>query len=1470
MGRRNRSRSRGRRSSRSSEDSSRDRRRRSRYTRRVSRERSPRSHCSRDRLSRSRTRIRSRDCVKQSRKQRDSHSRWRDYSDEFSPAPGRRDDHAGRSERRSPRDVCTPPPVLPPSWNDRESWITMLSRLEALERHSREPTTTAQGTEQIVEAIQSLKSVSTNSYYVSNFDPSIHDVDSWFAEVDRARLANKWDNRETLSRIGHCLKGDAKSWLNDWVSNDRTWTNFKLDFKTLCVKKIDSAGILFEVMSTNSDKYQTYAEYARKSLLRLRIVQGLSDQLVTDIVLRGVTDPQVKAAATNANLKSADLVNYLSTFVKSSKGLAANTGVDRRVGHDKTGGGYRSRGFKKSVHTKGVGRCYRCGDSGHKLTMCPKRSKPGTSSMLAPPEKETSLGLAVCAYCQKPGHDIKTCFAKQRTDQQRSKKTVNFCSAPLRKRNDIVVGIIQGVPIDILIDSGAIGVSLISSSVVNHFSCARKPTNCQIKGVGDAMVHINSYVTVTIELEGISLQADLLIVPSECMNAPVIIGTDVLNRDGITYIRTKDTQRIVRDKNSSIVSNVELNAQTVINTSLINDNLRKLKLILNEYSDHMISGTATSTVTTGCMRIQLDSNAPINYRPYKMSYDEKLRVRDIIKDLISKGIIRESVSPYSSPVLLVKKKDGSDRMCVDFRALNKVTVKDRYPLPLIDDLIDRLGKCKYFTSLDMATGFHQIRLHDESVPLTGFVTTEGHYEYLKMPYGLANAPIVYQRIISTTLRDFITSGKVLVYIDDCLTLSDTIDEGLQILKEVLATLTGAGFSINLKKCSFLCTEIEYLGRVISNGEVRPAPSKVTALVNSSPPRNVKQVRQFLGLAGYFRRYISDYSIKTACIARLTRKDVQFSWGSEQESARQKIISTLTNAPVLAIFDPNLPVEVHTDASSLGYGAILLQIHEGSIKRVVAYYSQVTKGAESKYHSYELETLAVVKALRHFRHYLVGKHFTVVTDCNALKATQNKKDLLPRVARWWVYMQDFNFTISYRKGTMLPHVDYLSRNPVNNITRPRNWAQIAQAGDEETKNMIQALERGELDSSRYVIKNDVLYYRYSHVGEDLRLLCYIPKGQRLSLLRIFHDEHSHIGVDKTLDLILRHFWFPGLRAFVKKYIGHCITCIAHKRVPRAPLQPISSWPKPDVPFHTLHLDALGPLPASNGYKHIMLAVDAFTKYCLLMPIRCQDLDELKRVCQTVISLFGTPQLMVSDRGRMFESTGFRSWMQALGVELHYITPEMHRSNGQVERYIRTVLNMLRIEVNYKKNQWADELWQLQLILNVTKQKTTQTSALNLLVGHENATPAIRALVRDVAQDSPAASREARREITRQRTAERLTSNQEAMDARVNRDRRSPRVFQEGDLVFVIKYAQSTGKLDHGVRGPYRVVRTLPHGRYELRLVAGSYGKTTYAAAQYMVPWGGEWTPEACSAFFEGVCCVTRRFMFIAFIHWDVAS
>lgn len=294
-----------------------------------------------------------------------------------------------------------------------------------------------------------------------------------------------------------------------------------------------------------------------------------------------------------------------------------------------------------------------------------------------------------------------------------------------------------------------------------------------------------------------------------------------------------------------------------------------------------------------------------------------------------------------------------------------------------------------------------------------------------MPFGLKNAPSVFQRAINRALGD-LTHSYAIVYMDDVMIIART-KEAFERLRIVLQTLTHAGFSFNITKCSFLKFCIEYLGFEVKAGEIRPIPRKIRALLSLPPPQSVTQLRQFIGQVSYFRQFVPNFSELMKPLYGLTSKSKSFLWELEHEQIRQKVISILTNEPVLTIFDPQFSIELHTDASSVGYGAILLHRIEQK-PRVIEYFSKMTFSGESRYHSYELETLAVYKSIKHFRHYLHGRHFVVLTDCNSLKASRTKVELTPRVHRLWSSLQSFEFDIQYRPGERMAHVDFLSRNP----------------------------------------------------------------------------------------------------------------------------------------------------------------------------------------------------------------------------------------------------------------------------------------------------------------------------------------------------------------------------------------------------------------------------------------------------------
>lgn len=298
-------------------------------------------------------------------------------------------------------------------------------------------------------------------------------------------------------------------------------------------------------------------------------------------------------------------------------------------------------------------------------------------------------------------------------------------------------------------------------------------------------------------------------------------------------------------------------------------------------------------------------------------------------------------------------------MCVDYRALNKLTLRDHFPLPLIEDCLEYLGDKKYFIVLDLKNGFHQVPMHPDSVPLTAFVTPMGQYEYLYMPFGLTNAPPVFQRYINLVLRELIEAKKIVVYLDDINVGSKTVEEHTEVVESVLRLFAEAGLKLNLRKCKFAYDELQYLGYVVNEHGIHPNEAHLNAIKNYKVPTNAKEVQRCIGLFSYFRRFVYDFSRIARPLNHLIKKDSKFEWTDECMNAFLLLKNKLTEAPILSIFDPKRETELHTDASSRGYGAVLLQKQDDSKFHPVAYFSKTTTDTESRYHSFELETLAIV-------------------------------------------------------------------------------------------------------------------------------------------------------------------------------------------------------------------------------------------------------------------------------------------------------------------------------------------------------------------------------------------------------------------------------------------------------------------------------------------------------------------------------
>ncbi len=491
----------------------------------------------------------------------------------------------------------------------------------------------------------------------------------------------------------------------------------------------------------------------------------------------------------------------------------------------------------------------------------------------------------------------------------------------------------------------------------------------------------------------------------------------------------------------------------------------------------------------------------------------------------------------------------------------------------------------------------------------------------------------------------------------------------------------------------------------------------------------------------------------------------------------------------------------------------------------------------------METLAIINSLKHFRVYLIGIKFTIVTDCNAIKATVNKREILPRVARWWTYLQDFNYEIVYRKGSSLSHVDFFSRNPVSvlHVSQHEPWLHIQQKGDAEVQQMISDLREGKLDPKQYVEKDGLLFHQNIAPNKSKTMRFFVPRQSRLGLLRLFHDEQCHIGTDKTIASIMQHFWFPRLRRFVQNYVKHCLVC-AVKKTRTGPLQGFVRVPeKPSTPFHIVHVDCLGPLPVSSQkFKYVLVMIDAFTKYCHLTPLKSVTAAETQQAFQTFIGSFGTPRVIVSDSGTNFHNLSLCRFLDELCIEYHFITPDVHRANGQVERYMRTLMNLIRIETRVR-SEWPNVLWKIQLVLNTTVQKSTNTTPMRALMGLETTTPLIQAVVNNLGQDvTPVRNLQ----VDRERVRERLQTQSHEEIAALNTKRRDQVRYSVGDFVLLHRSSKMhASKTDFEYMGPYEIVHITNEGRYELKRVGARKHKIVKAAKEQLRLWPSEWSIAA---------------------------
>lgn len=1228
----------------------------------------------------------------------------------------------------------------------------------------------------------------------------------------------------------------------DWLTPNPTWSDFKDSLSRRCRAQFSYMSKYKKAVSYSSGQEKTYFEYCvEKNRLLQSVFNVENEENRVAIIIDNIEERSTKSYLTGLMIKTVDsLCDIISRFEdrklcssdgankekKENQDLYKNNnrrqkcannsvrympyGSNQKNENDKnTSFGkrsfYKNESGVRNVENSGRSGCYLCGSLEHFKNNCPKNC---------------------CDICKRKGHTAEKCFSKP--------KVVASVSTPSH-----IVAAIGGHDVNLLIDTGS-EVTLIKKSVAIKASLKIFACHQMLSGFDGNIKWTLGKVITHILLNTISVDIEMLVVADEDLIEEGIIGRDFLFKSCI---------RVLISDNKITLKAISANIFTIANQESCKylsdlaevEHINRLANLINEFKIILATGSKVGTVTSGELLIRLSDDTPIVRNPYRMSIHERENLKVIIATLLENGIIQNSESPYASPIKLVTKKNGESRMCVDFRALNAVTIKDRYPLPLIEDQLDSLASANWFTSLDMASGFYQIPVAAESVFRTSFVTPDGQYEFLRMPFGLTNAPAVFQRAIHKALKGLY--GKIAyVYIDDILIPSTTIDEGFTRLKTVLVALKKSGFSLNIKKCKFFVKKVEYLGRIIENGTIKPSSIKTDALKNSPVPTNIKQVRQFLGLAGYFRKFIENFSTIVSPISSLLKKDAKWNWSDNCEKARLIVVEKLTTCPILCIYESERETELHTDASSVGIGAALMQKHETGF-RVVAYYSKKFSLEESKYHSYEQETLAIILALKHFRVYLIGKKIRIVTDCNAVKATATKKDILPRVARWWVYLQDFDYEIVYRPGKKVSHVDYLSRNHPNvSVIRKsygqNTWLKVEQDRDHWVQTCKDILINNDICPEtkeyfdNYKLQNDVLYRKVKN-GDLSGKRWYVPKLARWRVMRMFHDEMSHLGYDRMIAKLGEICWFPKMNQVVRKYVQHCLDC-AHGKCTSGKrsglLYPIEKIP---IPFDTIHLDHVGPMEMDgDGYKFILTLVDAFTKFVILTPTKNVDVETVIITMESIIDLFGLPRRIIADRGSAFMSKTFDDFCMENGIEKHLTATAMPRANGQVERYHKTILSSLCTMVKEgEENKWSTFVKKLQADLNATQSKATLKSPIELLMGYKSRTRGSGKLLCLLDNDIDKVDLN----VVRMEAKRLLDKNQSYNKIKFDEKRVRAKKLKVGDVVLIDQKGRRNKKLAKKFRGPYKVHTVLPNDRYELLNVDSPWKKKPVMAFESLRIW-----------------------------------
>lgn len=978
-------------------------------------------------------------------------------------------------------------------------------------------------------------------------------------------------------------------------------------------------------------------------------------------------------------------------------------------------------------------------------------------------------------------------------------------------------------------DSGS-NVSLINSRLLkinNKELSSSNNTNLKtINGVKKA----KGMITLDITIFNVEEKMNVFVIDNENFNYDFLIGLDCIKKFYLiqnenlkinqkvptrSEIVSKETDKSDFDISKEIKSDNFINFNEGLNEENFEYCINHLdyqqqavidELVMNNKSIFAKDKYDIGTVTDYEAHIDLLVGKYCSKRPYRCTIEDKKEIENQIAKLLEKKIIEESYSPFAAPVTLAYKRDENkkSRLCIDFRDLNKIVVPQSQPFPLIEDLIVKTRDCKYFSTLDLNSAFWSIPLRVTDRHKTAFVTQEGHFQWTCLPFGLKTSPAIFQRIMCNIIRKHKLGEFTVGYIDDILLFSKSFSDHVTHLEQLFRAIKSEGFRLKFSKCTFAADSVKYLGHIIQNNSVRPLKDNLISISNFPTPKTQKNVRQFLGKINFYHKYVPNIAIKLDPLHNLLRKGQTFNWTEACQQSFEYMKQILCSQPVLAIFDPNLPIHIYTDASLLGVGAVLKQPQGNNEEKPVAYFSKKLNEVQKRKKAIYLESLAIKECVKYWQHMLIGRKFTVFSDHKPLENMNIKSRPDEELGDLIYYLSQYDFQIKYSPGRYNIEADCLSRNPVlepsENLDEQLKVVNLITLEDilkDQVKN-----EKIQSNKDKLIIKNNIYYKKMKKKQKII-----LSEKISIELIKNVHADLGHIGIKQMHKMISSLYTAENITKNIKKVCESCITCIKNKSRGHDKYGLMSHLGPATKPFEICSIDTIGGFGGSRSTKRYMhLLSDHFTRYAFIVTSSTQNANDFIKLVKncTETDHIG---IIISDQYPGINSQEFRRFLDEKNIKIIFTAVNSPFSNGLNERLNQTLVNKIRCKINENDNKraWTTIAQNCVKTYNETEHTVTGYAPEYLLNGTDVAILPnelkFKKTYYDLIQD---------REKALKNTIKSHNYNKIIYDKN-----RKHIDFKVGDAVFVENgHKLNRKKLDELRIGPYKIVKKVSNTIYEL--------------------------------------------------------